>query len=61
MISLSIPSLSSECSSASTVEYFAKKLTQPQLDLEELTTQSTPLGEAITLDPEKTSELIVMT
>lgn len=48
--------LSAEGSTPANVEYFAKKLTKPQLDLEGLATETTPLGQAVTLNLEKTRE-----
>ena len=38
------------------VDYFSKKLTKPHLDLEGLRTQTTPLGQAVTLDLQIASE-----
>lgn len=38
------------------MEYFSKKLSNPQDDLEGLVSQATPLGQTITLDPDNTSK-----
>lgn len=35
------------------MEYFVKKLTKPELDLEGLSCQATPLGEAVVLDQKR--------
>lgn len=53
---VSVISLSPEDSTAASVEYFHDKLTNPQLALKGLTTQTTPLGQAITLDLENISD-----
>ena len=45
--------LSSESSSHTNVEYFTKKLTNPDSDLAGLKSLTTPLGGAITLDLEE--------
>ncbi len=36
------------------VEYFIKKLTKPELELEGLSCQATPLGDAVVLDQKRT-------
>lgn len=47
---VSVIRLTSADSTAATVEYFTKKLTKPQLGWEGLRTQTTPLGDAVSLD-----------
>ena len=54
---------STERSNAAHVEYFTKKLTEPQIDLEGLKSTATPLGLSVTADLStlgKTPSLIVL-
>ncbi len=45
--------ISSKSSTPFNAQYFTSKLTNPHLDNIGLTSQTTPLGEAIVIDPDK--------